>query len=63
MTFNEGFRKPLERKSAVASIGFAGFATVVEAAQFLSLSKAMVHKLVAAGDIPACRYGKAVRIP
>jgi excisionase family DNA binding protein len=52
----------LNPKSTPASIG-VGFATVVEAAHFLHLSKAMVHKLVASGTMPACRYGKAVRIP
>jgi len=41
----------------------AGFATPVEAAKFLRLSKAMVHKLIAEGRMPACRYGRAVRIP
>ena len=42
---------------------FTGFATPVEAARFLRLSKAMVHKLVGKGKMPACRYGRAVRIP
>lgn len=41
----------------------SGFATPAEAAQFLRLSKAMVHKLIGEGKIPACRYGRAVRIP
>ena len=41
----------------------AGFATPVEAADFLRLSKAMIHKLIAKGEIPASRFGKAVRIP
>jgi excisionase family DNA binding protein len=41
----------------------AGFATPVEAARFLRLSRAMVHKLIAEGKMPACRYGRAVRIP
>jgi excisionase family DNA binding protein len=41
----------------------AGFATPVEAAKFLHLSRAMVHKLIAEGKMPACRYGRAVRIP
>jgi excisionase family DNA binding protein len=40
-----------------------GFATPVEAAKFLRLSKAMVHKLIGEGKMPACRYGRAVRIP
>jgi excisionase family DNA binding protein len=41
----------------------AGFATPVEAARFLRLSKAMVHKLIGEGTVPACRFGRAVRIP
>ena len=40
-----------------------GFATPSEAAQFLRLSKAMVHKLIGQSAIPACRYGRSVRIP
>ena len=39
-----------------------GFATVAEAAIYLHVSKAMVHKLVAQGRIPASRFGRAVRI-
>lgn len=42
---------------------YPGFATPVEAAKFLRLSKAMVHKLIGEGTMPACRYGRAVRIP
>ena len=41
----------------------AGFATPVEAARFLHLSKAMVHKLIGDGSLPARRFGRAVRIP
>jgi excisionase family DNA binding protein len=40
-----------------------GFATPAEAARFLRLSKAMIHKLIGEGRMPACRYGRAVRIP
>lgn len=40
-----------------------GFATPAEAAKFLRLSKAMIHKLIGEGKMPACRYGRAVRIP
>jgi excisionase family DNA binding protein len=40
-----------------------GFATPTETARFLRLSKAMVHKLIGEGKVPACRYGRAVRIP
>jgi len=46
-----------------ASASEPGFATPVEAARFLRLSKAMIHKLIAEGTLPACRYGRAVRIP
>src|SRR5579872_4729228 len=38
-------------------------ATIPEAARFLNLSRAMVHKLVADGRVPACRFGRAIRIP
>ena len=62
MTFKEDPYRTLEPKSAAVSM-VSGLATVPEAAEFLHLSKAMVHKLVAAGTIPANRYGKAVRIP
>ena len=41
----------------------AGFATAAEAALYLKLSKAMIHKLIGEGKMPACRYGRAVRIP
>jgi excisionase family DNA binding protein len=41
----------------------SGFATSVEAAKFLNLSKAMIGKMVADGRIPAQKYGRAVRIP
>jgi excisionase family DNA binding protein len=41
----------------------AAFATVSEAARFLHLSAAMIHKLIGEGKIPASRYGRAVRIP
>jgi excisionase family DNA binding protein len=40
-----------------------GFATPADAAAFLNLSKAMVHKLIGEGKMPVCRYGRAVRIP
>lgn len=41
----------------------ASFATPIEAARFLRLSKAMIHKMIHEGALPACRYGRAVRIP
>lgn len=41
----------------------AGFATTSEAAGFLHLSKAMIHKMIGVGAVPVCRYGRAVRIP
>lgn len=45
------------------SPGMAAFATAIEAARFLRLSKPMIHKMIGQGKIPACRYGRAVRIP
>jgi excisionase family DNA binding protein len=54
----------LENKVSMAANDAAtGFATPVEAARFLRLSKAMIHKLIGEGKMPACRYGRAVRIP
>lgn len=41
----------------------SGFATPIEAARFLHLSKGMIHKMVHKGEIPASHYGRAVRIP
>jgi excisionase family DNA binding protein len=39
------------------------FATTLEAAQFLGLSKAMIHKMIRGEQMPARRYGRAIRIP
>ena len=36
---------------------------VREAAASLSLSPSMIRKMIRAGDLPALRYGRAVRIP
>ena len=42
----------------------AGFATVADAAVFTKLSAQMIYKLIAAGKIPAVRFGRAsLRIP
>ncbi len=57
----KGADKPLAKMQA--TLNRQGFATPVEAAQFLNLSKAMIHKLIGEGKMPACRYGRAVRIP
>ena len=40
-----------------------GLATVDEAADYLSLSQGMIHKLIDQGLLPARRFGRAVRIP
>jgi excisionase family DNA binding protein len=40
-----------------------GFATVQEAADFTKLHPSMVRKLITQGDIPARRFGRAIRIP
>jgi excisionase family DNA binding protein len=48
--------------STEASQGIGGFATVTDAADFLQLSKAMVHMLIGESKIPARRYGRSVRI-
>jgi excisionase family DNA binding protein len=36
---------------------------VVEAAEILALSRARVYQMVASGELPHVRFGKAVRIP
>jgi len=53
---------PLQEKQPIRQ-EFPAFATPAEAAKFLRLSKAMIHKLISVGTMPACRYGRAVRIP
>ena len=45
------------------ALPICGFATSREVALYLRLSKSLVCKLIAEGKIPACRYGRAVRIP
>jgi excisionase family DNA binding protein len=40
-----------------------GFATPLEAAKLLRLSRAMGHELIGESKMPAYRYGRAVRIP
>jgi excisionase family DNA binding protein len=57
------------RKRVSGGLGHEGtprcvaFATSIEAARFLGLSKPMIHKMIGQGKIPASRYGRAVRIP
>jgi excisionase family DNA binding protein len=41
----------------------SGFATVLEAAHFLRLSRQKVHLMLRAGEIPHTRYGRSVRVP
>ena len=55
--------QPLHKENQSIAKESSGFATPAEAARFLRLSKAMVHKLISGGTMPACRYGRAVRIP
>ena len=57
------YQKKLEHISATGSTEVEAFATTAEAAQFLRLSKAMIHKMIEQKLIPARRYGRAVRIP
>jgi excisionase family DNA binding protein len=40
-----------------------GFASPIQAAWYLSLSKAMIHKMINDGEVPTVRYGRSVRIP
>jgi excisionase family DNA binding protein len=40
-----------------------GFASAEEASRFLGLSRAMITKLTASGEMPHRRYGRALRIP
>jgi len=60
---NHTASRPSPSIAAEKGTSQTGFATSVEAARFLNLSKAMVGKMVADGRIPAQKYGRAVRIP
>ena len=51
-----------KRNSTLQSTQQTGFATVEETAEFLRLSRAMVHRMVRNGDIPAKHFGRAIRI-
>jgi len=42
---------------------YPAFATTKEAADYLKLSRGMVHKLIADERMPATKFGRAVRIP
>jgi excisionase family DNA binding protein len=39
------------------------YATVVEAAAYWRISRGMVVKMIHAGEIPHCRFGRNFRIP
>lgn len=52
---------PLNQKTSTVSSH--AFATPSEAAAYLRLCRATIHKLIATGRIPAVRWGRAVRIP
>jgi excisionase family DNA binding protein len=41
----------------------SGFATVLEAAAFLRLSRAKIYQLMDAGDLHYAKFGKSRRIP
>jgi excisionase family DNA binding protein len=53
----------IEENPTPAGAEPARFATTAEAAQFLGLSRAMIHKLIRSEQMPARRYGRAIRIP
>lgn len=36
--------------------------TCLEAGEYLNLSENFVRKLIATGELPACRFGRAVRV-
>jgi excisionase family DNA binding protein len=40
-----------------------GFASIEEASEFLTLSRAYVYRLMDAGDLPYAKFGRARRIP
>jgi excisionase family DNA binding protein len=40
-----------------------GFASADEASRFLSVSRPMITKMVASGQMPHRRFGRALRIP
>lgn len=52
-----------DQDSTLASERRQGFATTVETAAFLNLSRQAVSQMVLAGKIPARRYGRSLRIP
>jgi excisionase family DNA binding protein len=53
----------IQKIAGAQTEGQCGFATSLETARYLHLSKSMVNKLVAEGKIPARRFGRAVRVP
>jgi excisionase family DNA binding protein len=63
MNYKEDYTNKCNTTTSIKSTGVMGFATVAETAGFFRLSKAMVHKMIGEGKIPACRFGRAVRIP
>lgn len=60
MSTKDAIHSSSSRKAASET---SGFATAIEAATFLRVSKAMIHRLIGDGTVPARRYGRAVRIP
>jgi excisionase family DNA binding protein len=45
------------------SLAADGFADVHEAAEYLSMSRSSVYKLMESGDLKYAKFGKARRIP
>jgi excisionase family DNA binding protein len=60
-------RTPMAAPQSVASgeggIASGGFATIDQAARFLSLSRATVYNLMDGGELPWAKFGRARRIP
>ena len=54
---------PNERNPSRLLVRSRGFATSVEAAKFLGVTRQHVAKLIRDGEIPAVRFGKSLRIP
>jgi excisionase family DNA binding protein len=55
--------KTISDSMAALTAAQAGFATPLEASDFLHVSIQTLHNLVKAGNVPAVRYGRCVRIP
>jgi excisionase family DNA binding protein len=54
---------PTERPDSRLEVRTRGFATSVEAARFLGVTRQHVAKLIKDGQMPAKKFGRALRVP